>query len=93
MKWLKEVETLSLSQLEKPRRRWDDLDTALAEAVYNVATGPLPRDVLQYQQRRPKLGYALSGRAALWYVYQRFKLNPHAGVEVSYNTLTKLEFH
>ena len=65
MKWLKEVERLSLSQLEEPQRRWADLDTALAEPVYNVATGLFLRDLLQYQQRRSKLGYALSGRAAL----------------------------
>ena len=36
---MKDVEKLPRSRLEEPQRRWDDLDTALAEAVYIVATG------------------------------------------------------
>ena len=76
-----------------PQRRWDDFDTALTEAVYNVATGPLLRDLFQYQQRRAKLGYALLGRAVLWHMYQRFMLNKDSGIEVFDNTLVHMEVH
>ena len=44
MAWLQAVETKTLQELEVPQSRWDDLDTALAEAVDKVASGPLRRD-------------------------------------------------
>ena len=71
-KLLADVEKVQLSQLEEPQRRWDDLDTALAEAVDAVAAGPLLRELLLYQRKHSNLGRALAGRAALWHVYQRF---------------------
>ena len=67
-KWIQEVETLSLRELEIPQARWDHLDTALADAVSNVATGPLKRDLFLYQESRSRRGHALSGRGAFWYV-------------------------
>ena len=39
MKWIQEVERLNIAELDRPIQRWDDLDTALAEAVVNVAKG------------------------------------------------------
>ena len=79
--------------MERPQRRRDDLDTALAEAAYAVATGPLKRERLFYQERRSVLGFATSGHAALWHVYQRFELTKDLALEVDYSTLMHFEFH
>ena len=65
----------SLAELESPGSRWDDLDTALAQAVMTVAKGPLKRELTRYSEERMRIGQPLAGRAALWHVYQRFKLD------------------
>ena len=44
LSWLQEVESCTnVAALEIPSRRWDELDTALAEAVVASAKGPLKR--------------------------------------------------
>ena len=48
MKWIQQAEKLSLAELEAPNSRWDDLDTALADAVVNVAKDALGREFLFY---------------------------------------------
>ena len=49
MNWIQQVEKLSLTELEAPSQRWDDLDTALAEAVIGIAKGLLKRALLLYR--------------------------------------------
>lgn len=93
MAWLRAVEgAKGFEELESYRRRWDDLDSALAAAIVGVARRPLQRELLLYQERRSKAGFALTGRSALWHVYQRFSLERGHTMRVDLNTLCRLEF-
>ena len=92
MKWIQQVEKLNLAELETPSARWDDLDTALADAVVNVAKGALGRELLLYREEKSRLGKALSGRAALWHPYQRFKLDHGMALSIDLSTLVQLSF-
>ena len=93
MRWIPRVEKKSLAELEAPSKRWDDLDAVLAQAVAAVVTGPLKKDFLLYQQDRPRVGQALSGRAALWHLYQRFEVDHGAALAIDYQTLIGLQFN
>ena len=49
LKWLQRTESASsVAELESPGSRWDDFDTALAEAFMAVAKGPLKREFTFY---------------------------------------------
>ena len=50
MRWIQLVEKLSLAELEVPSKPWDDLDTAIAEAVICVAKRPIARELLLYRE-------------------------------------------
>ena len=78
LRWLQVVEaTASIEHLERlaaKEKRWDDLDIALAEAVLAVASGPLRRELLIYQEEQTRKGNPLSGRCALHLVFFRFTI-------------------
>ena len=57
LKWLQRTESASsVTELESPGSRWDDLDTVLAEAVMAVAKGPLKRELTFYSEERTRVG-------------------------------------
>jgi hypothetical protein len=93
LKWLQAVESCGeLTLLEAVKKRWDDLDTALAEAVIDIAKGPLKRELLLYQEQRTRQGHPLTGRAALWHVYQRFILERGQAMCIDLTSLVKLTY-
>lgn len=66
LRWVQELEILvSIGTVEGPRRRWNELDTALAAAIVPIARGALQRELLLYQERQSRRGLRLFGRAAL----------------------------
>lgn len=90
MAWLKEIEIKSLSDLEAPRRRWDDLDAALAAVVVNVARGPLQREIVLYQERRLLQGQ-LDGTRRLVACVSAV-LDRGQAIRVDMNAVFKLEY-
>ena len=78
--------------LEVVSRRWDDLDTALAEAVVAIAMGPLKRELLLYREECTRRGIPFSGRAALWHVYQGFKLDKGQAMYVDMSALVQVKY-
>lgn len=91
--WIKAVEASeNISPLEISSRKWDDLHTALADAVVKVASGPLKRDLLIYREQLTRRGLPLSGRAALWMVLDQFKLERGPAMCVDITALTSLEY-
>ena len=59
----------SVTELENPSSGWDDLDTALADAVIGIVKGILKREILKYGEERTSKGRPLAGRAALWHFH------------------------
>ena len=91
--WLQRIETApSLAELEYLDGRWEDLVAALAEAVMTVAKGPLKRELRLYAEERTRIGQLLAGRAALWHVYQRFKLERGIAMGIDISMLLQLTF-
>ena len=44
MRWIQQVESASLAELEVTDKRWTDLDVQLAQAVLAVVNGPLLKE-------------------------------------------------
>ena len=64
---IKDVENATAhQQLKHPTRKWDDLDTSLAQAVVDEATGPLKRDLLRNREEMT--------RWERWWIAQQFGL-------------------
>ena len=57
-----------------------------------IAKGPLKREMLLYQEERTRRGFPLTGRAALWLIYQRCKLERGQAMCVDLSTIVQLEF-
>lgn len=93
LKWLQRTESASsVTELESPGSRRYDLDTVLADAVMVVAKGTLKRDLTLYSEERTRVGRPLAGRAALWHVYARFKLDRGMAMGIDFSTLVQLTF-
>ena len=82
-----------MAELEVPSTCWDDLDTVLLEAAVVIAKGPLARELYIYRDEEPGVGQALSGRAALWHLYQRFELDRGVALSIDLQTLVQLHFN
>ena len=65
MRWIQQVETFTLEQLQRPKSRWDDLEAVLAQAVMQVAFGQSKKNMQTYQLERARRRKPLYGRAAL----------------------------
>ena len=57
-----------------------------------VAKGLLKRELTLYSEERTRIGQPLAGRAALWHVYQRFKLDRGMAIRSELSTLVQLTF-
>ena len=57
-----------------------------------VAKGPLKRELTLYSEERTRVGQPLAGRAALWHVYARFKLDRGMAMGIDLSTLVQLTF-
>ena len=73
-------------------RRWDDLDTELAEAVLNASHGAIKRELLLYQEARTRMRLPLAGRAALWMCFDRFNMDRGQARFIDITALTGLKF-
>ena len=94
LRWIKEVETAEeIAPLEVCSDKWDDLDTALAEAILKAAHSTLKRQLLVYQEAQTRRGLPLAGRAALWMCFDRFRLDRGQALCVDVTTLTELKFN
>ena len=94
LRWLQRTENVpSLAGLESPSSRWDDLDTALAQAIMAVAKGPLKREFTLYAEERMRICQLLAGRAAFWHVYQCFKLDRGMALGIGISVLMQLTFN
>ena len=92
MRWIQRVEHATLAELEIPDKRWDDLDIMLSQVVVAIINGPLRKEIVLYQAAQALQGRPMQGRAALWHVYQKFKLSAGAALAVDYQTLMALKF-
>ena len=93
---LQRIETASdISELEalaEKQKRWDDLDSVLAEAVLAIANSNLKRELLIYREERSRMGLPLSGRCALYMVYYRYTIERGQALSVDLTTLVSLRF-
>ena len=65
LKWLQAVESCNdVALMEAPGRRWDDLDTALAETIVEVAKGPHQARVAIVPGRTHTSRRALGGQSS-----------------------------
>ena len=70
----------------------DDLDAELASSVLRISSGPLKRELTLYHEEQVRLGRPLGGRAALWHIFQRFRMERGTAMCVDITALTGLEF-
>ena len=92
LKWLREVASCAnVAELENPGSGRDDLDTALADAVFGIAKGPLKKEICLYGEERTRKGQSLAGRAALLHLYQSFKLDRCDALSIDLSTLLQLK--
>ena len=89
-KWTKR--NINLADLKVSDKRWDDLDVALAEAVFKVVNNSLLKEILYYQETQANGGRLMHGRAALWYVYRRYALSAAATRAIDFQSLMNLKF-
>ena len=80
------------TEFEDTPRRWDAFDTALCGAIMLIAKGPTKAELVLYQERRTRTGLQVSGRAALWHLLHRHKLDHGQALHVDLTMLMKLEF-
>ena len=57
MAWIQQVEkpNIHVADFDVSGKRWYDLDVALAEAVLNVVSNSLLREILYYKETHAKL--------------------------------------
>ena len=94
MAWIQYVQkkNVTIAGLEVSDKRWDDLDIDLAEAVLEIVSGSLLKDILCYHDTRAKECKLMPGRAALMYVYREYALSAAATHAVDLQTLMHLKF-
>eukprot|EP00974_Lingulodinium_polyedra_P008295 790897-Lingulodinium_polyedra.AAC.1 len=79
MRFMKSVEAAkSYEMLENVTRKWERFDAELAAACFRFATGETLRRLKMYRSGLQKAGRDVSGRAALWFILQKYAVE--AGV-------------
>ena len=74
-RFLKQVEDAdTVDVLAAVPTKWEPFDTELLAAILATATGALKRELINCQDTLRATGQMLSGRMALWYLLQRFRL-------------------
>ena len=86
------TDATSLADFENVSAKWDDSDAELADCILRIAAGPLKRELVLYHEKQIRMGRPLGGQAALWHVFQRFRMEKGATMCVDITTLTNLEF-
>ena len=93
LNWGKQIVfATSPESLAKPNSRWEDLDTALALAVLDIARGPVKREILKYQEVNLRKGEPLGGRSALFILLQRYQIDSGTQMQVDLSSIMTLKF-
>ena len=93
MRFLKAVEMAPTHEtLEVCSRKWERFDAELAAACFRFASGEVLRRLKMYRDALQRRGLDVSGRAALWFVLQKYVVEAGALQQVGLSRLIGLTF-
>ena len=93
MRFLKGVEKApTYKTLEFCSRKWERFDAELAAACFRFASGEVLRKLKMYRDALQRRGLDVSGRAALWFVLQKYVVEVGALQQVGLSRLMGLTF-
>ena len=93
MRFLKVVEISPTHEtLEVCSRKWERFDAELAAACFRFASGEVLRRLKMYRDALQRRGLDVSGRAALWFVLQKYVVEGGALQQVGFSRLIGLTF-
>ena len=93
MRFLKAVEKAPPHKtLEVCSRNWELFDAELAAACFRFASGEVLRRLKMYRDTLQRRGLDVSGRAALWFVFQKHAVEAGALQQVGLSRLIGLTF-
>ena len=93
MRFLKAVEKAPTHKtLEVCSRKWERFDAELAAACFRFASGEVLRRLKMYRDALQRRGLDVSGRAALWFVLQKYVVEAGALQQVGLSRLIGLTF-
>ena len=78
--------------LEVCSRKWERFDAELAAACFRFASGEVLRRLKMYRDALQRRGLDVSGRAALWFVLQKYVVEAGALQQVGLSRLIGLTF-
>ena len=78
--------------LEVCSRKWERFDAELAAACFRFASGEVLRRLKMYRDALQRRGLDVSGRAALWFVLQKYVVEAGALQQVGLSRLMGLTF-
>ena len=79
MRFLKAVEKATTHEtLEQCSRKWERFDAELAAACFRFASGEVLRRLKMYRDALQRHGRDVSGRAALWFIMQKYVVDAGA---------------
>eukprot|EP00971_Amphidinium_carterae_P274370 5444975-Amphidinium_carterae.1 len=92
LRWLQKVEAAdsSLSTFQHSSSSWRSLETKLAAAVCTVARGDLLRRLTLLQESCTGQGRPMTGREALYLLFDAFKVKANASALMDWTALTKI---
>ena len=73
-------------------KKWDDLDTELANAIMRIAAGSLCREILLYSESRRQVGSPVSGRAIVYLFLKRYDMDRGQVLHVDLAALIQLQY-
>ena len=93
MRFLNAVEKAPTHKtLEVCSRKWERFDAELAAACFRFASGEVLRRLKMYRDALQRRGLDVSGRAALWFVLQKYVVEAGALQQVGLSRLIGLTF-
>eukprot|EP00971_Amphidinium_carterae_P237185 4707804-Amphidinium_carterae.1 len=93
LKWLQQVEKAGadLSSFTHSSRSWRSLETKLAAAVCAISRGDLLRRLTLLQEACTSRGRPMTGRAALFLLFDAFKVEANTSALMDWTALTKIQ--
>ena len=78
--------------VEHVSKKWDELDTELANAIMRIAAGSLRREIFLYSESRRQGGSPVSGRAIEYLFLQRYDMDRGQVRHVDLAALIQLQY-
>jgi hypothetical protein len=93
LKWARQIQFASSPEsLAKDNSRWEDLDTALAVAVLEIARGPVKRELLLFQELMLRKGEPLCGRSAVFILLRRYHIDSGTQMQMDLTSVMSLKY-